>query len=116
MLARERHLISRRSLFPKKWIGALHQARVAVRYQSQRRKQIQHSIAVKQFLRSLSHRNTPVQTSKDMEVSLDRSVISRALEYMLLMALTVYLGKQVKKPSRFVGRIFARMMTAVTPR
>lgn len=37
-------------------------------------------------------------------------MILRALEYVLLMAFTVYLGKQVKKPSRFVGRIFAKMM------
>src|SRR5690349_21483643 len=37
-------------------------------------------------------------------------MIFRALEYVLLMAFTVYLGRQVKIPSRFLGRVFARMM------
>ena len=41
---------------------------------------------------------------------MNRSAILGAFEYVVLMASAVYLGKQVKKPTKFVGRIFARMM------
>lgn len=37
-------------------------------------------------------------------------MIVTTLEYVALVASAVYLVRQVKKPTRFVGRIFARMM------
>jgi SAM-dependent methyltransferase len=43
---------------------------------------------------------------------LHRAVIFTALRAALAVGLAVYLGRQVKKPSRFVGRLFATLMNA----
>ena len=41
---------------------------------------------------------------------MNRSAIIAALRYVVAIAGAVYIGRQVKKPTRFVGRIFARLM------
>jgi len=40
----------------------------------------------------------------------NRSTILAFLDYAATIAAVVYLGRQVKRPTRFVGRLFARMM------
>jgi SAM-dependent methyltransferase len=42
--------------------------------------------------------------------SLDRSAIFLTLRIIVALAAAVYFGRQVKKPTRFVGRLFARLM------
>jgi len=42
--------------------------------------------------------------------ALDRSSIFLALRLAAVVAAAVYAGRQVRKPTRFVGRLFARMM------
>ena len=39
-----------------------------------------------------------------------RSTILAALHYTVTVVAVVYLGRQVKKPTRYVGRLFAHMM------
>jgi ubiquinone/menaquinone biosynthesis C-methylase UbiE len=41
---------------------------------------------------------------------LNRSAIFQVVDYAATIAAVVYLGRQVKKPTRFVGRLFAHMM------
>jgi ubiquinone/menaquinone biosynthesis C-methylase UbiE len=42
--------------------------------------------------------------------TLNRSAMLTVLRFMVAMAAVVYVGRQVKKPTRFVGRLFAGMM------
>jgi len=41
---------------------------------------------------------------------LNRSAMITVLRYVVAIAGVVYVGRQVKKPTRFVGRLFARLM------
>lgn len=44
--------------------------------------------------------------------ALDRSAIFVALRFAVAAAVAVYVGRQVKKPTRFVGRLFAWLMNS----
>jgi ubiquinone/menaquinone biosynthesis C-methylase UbiE len=70
-----------------------------------------------QFLNELPNRHATISTlirfafdRKPGGSPLDRSAIFMALRVAAALAAAVYFGRQVKKPTRFVGRLFARLM------
>jgi SAM-dependent methyltransferase len=56
------------------------------------------------------HFVAPSIDKSEWRSDLNRSAIFQVVDYAATIAAVVYLGRQVKKPTRFVGRLFAHMM------